>query len=128
MIRITIELIPHGIESRKSILGIATIVNDGTGGDGRGAANTTGNYEVTLSKRGAQVSQVWRKGRVEGFPRLKLGVYDLLYRGLRNIVGSRNPDPVPRSTAPLMPQVTVQNDAHGKREIRKGGQVIGRQG
>lgn len=43
-----------------------------------------------LSKAGQAVSQVWRKGRVEGFPRKNRGGWDLLFLALRACVGDRN--------------------------------------
>lgn len=84
MIVVTIELWPHGRHDRAVLLGSATIANDGTG------TLDSGNYEVTLSRRGNATS-LWKLGRVEGFPRKRLGGYDLLFRALREIVGGRNP-------------------------------------
>lgn len=83
MIRIKIELVPFGIESEKRGIGHITIENDGTG------TKTNGNYNVKLSKIRLP-NQLWKNGRVEGFPRRKLGAYDLLYRSLKNIIGDRN--------------------------------------
>lgn len=83
MIKVTVELISAIHPSRNRVLGVATITNDGTG------TETIGNYDVSLSKAGGV--QEWRGGRVEGFKRLRLGGWDLLYRALRNIVGSRSP-------------------------------------
>jgi hypothetical protein len=85
VIRVTIELLPHGFEEGKRHLGTMVIGNDLSSVD-----DVTGNYNIRLSKRG-QPDSFWRKGRVEGFPRKRLGVYDLMYRALRNIVGGRNP-------------------------------------
>lgn len=75
MIRITVELLPHGDESRKRHLGTAEIVNDATG------TAEAGNYTVRLSKWG-RPSQTWKSGRVEGFDRARLGAWDLLCWGL----------------------------------------------
>lgn len=89
MLRITIELVPHGIESRKSTLGVIKIANDATG------TLSSGNYDVTLSKEPpiAKRTGIWKKGTVEGFPRQKLGPYDLLFRALRacSCIPIRNP-------------------------------------
>ena len=74
MVRVTIELVPFGIESRKRVMGIAEIGNDATGD------RETGNYTFTLSKFDGK--GIWKKGAVTGFPRIKLGPYDLLYRVL----------------------------------------------
>lgn len=86
MIVVTVELWPHGDERRKRHLGTATIANDLSG------TQDTGNYHVMLSKAG-RPKETWRRGRVEAFPRLsrRLGVWDLLYRALRDSVGERNP-------------------------------------
>lgn len=82
MLRITVELLPLGDETRARHLGTAIIANDATGSRARG------NYTVRLSKRG-QPKSVWRRGRVEGFPRQRLGAWDLLYLALRATVGDR---------------------------------------
>lgn len=86
MLRVTIELLPHGDESKAEVVGVATIVNTGEG------TAETGSYEVKLMKTAkfAKRPGVWREGRVSGFPRLKLGPYDLLYRCLAVCVGPRN--------------------------------------
>lgn len=83
MLRITIELVPHGDESRKRAIGYAEIRNDGTGD------RQTGNYGVRLSQWGRPGS-TWKRGVVTGFPRLKLGPWDLLYLALDACVGGRN--------------------------------------
>lgn len=88
MLRVTIELLPHGSEARKSHLGTVLIANDGTASDGSGDA-PRGNYVVRLSRRG-QPLRVWRTGVVRDFPRKRLGAYDLLLRALVATVGERN--------------------------------------
>lgn len=77
MIKVTVELISaHGPQFNK-VLGVGYISNDGTGTHG------TGNYNARLGKR---------RGRVEGFPRQRLGAWDLLYRALRACgLHERNP-------------------------------------
>ncbi len=45
MIKITIELWPHGNEKKKKIIGIGTIVNDGTGN------HEVGNYKFHLEDK-----------------------------------------------------------------------------
>lgn len=47
-LRVTIELIPHGDESRKKKLAVVDIENDGTAGDMRGGGDV-GNYRVFAS-------------------------------------------------------------------------------
>ena len=91
MLRITIELLPHGSEKHKKPLGMATITNDGTGSE------SFGNYNVKLYtwhepplKYLVQLTRTWKTGRVELFPRKTRGPWDLLYRALRDIVGERN--------------------------------------
>jgi len=83
MIVIKAELWPFGSEEHKQNLGHATIVNDGSGD------NSTGNYKVTLFTK-HEKPRVWKVGNITGFPRLKLGAWDLLYRGLKSLVGDRN--------------------------------------
>lgn len=83
MLVITIELWPQGDASRKEVLGVAEIANDGRGSAGLGS------YNVTLYKWGKE-KRFWKTGRVLDFPRLKLGPWDLLYRALSAVVGLRN--------------------------------------
>ena len=82
MIRVTIEMVPKGDESRKRHLGTAIIANDGTGARGRG------NYNVRLSRRGSPDS-TWKTARITGFRRLQHGAYDLLLLALAATVGQR---------------------------------------
>lgn len=71
MLKITIELIPHGNEEKKEIIAIGKIWNDGTG------TKEVGNYQVRLYKNG-EPNKVWRSGSLEGFQRLTHGAWDLL--------------------------------------------------
>jgi hypothetical protein len=82
VIRVTVELV-SAISGETEHLGTAIIANDGKGTD------TSGDYTVSLSTRGWN-ARPWKSGRVEGFPRKRLGGWDLLYRALREIVGERN--------------------------------------
>ena len=101
MLRCTIELLPHGDETRKRVIGVVEIANDGTG------TPTMGNYGVVLKKTppfpGA-LKAAWKRGllkgedddaiaaRVEGHHRTQRGSYDLLYRALRACgLEARNP-------------------------------------
>jgi hypothetical protein len=101
MIVIKLEMWPRGDHSRARSLGVATIANVGGTAD-------TGDYEVRLFKaqeysRQAETrplqemltrplaKETWRKGRVEGFRRLKLGPWDLLFRALAQLLADRNP-------------------------------------
>lgn len=80
MIRITIELVPHGDESRAKVLHVGLIANNGKGTQSRG------NYWFELSQRGSR--KVWRKGPVEGFPRRSRGAWHLLHRVLEEAIGN----------------------------------------
>lgn len=82
MIVIRVELWPFGDKTKARHLGTALIANDG--GDRR-----TGHYWVKLFSRGKR-KRLWKEGVVADFPRLRLTAWDLLYRSLRNILGSRN--------------------------------------
>ena len=88
MIVVRVEL-HSAITSRVSTLGVAHIANDCTGNQ------KVGNYTVAIYKKGVtpqplQSAGLWRRDRVIGFPRTSLGVWDLLYRALTNVVGERN--------------------------------------
>lgn len=83
MIRVTIELVPYGIEERAERLAEVKIWNDGTGGD------TRGNYKATLSKSGS-FNTLWKKTDIKNFPRLRKNVYHLLYQVLDSILGPKN--------------------------------------
>lgn len=71
MIRVTVELVPRGDESRARILCRGLIVNDGSG------TLRTGNYRFSLSQQGRPNVQS-REGEVKDFPRLSKNVWHLL--------------------------------------------------
>lgn len=79
MLKVTIEL-TDARTGKVKILGVGRIFNDGSGTPERG------DYVVMLSTHGRKM----RAKRVENFPRLKRGPWDLLYLALKNIVGKRN--------------------------------------
>jgi hypothetical protein len=90
MLVVRIELWPFGDQTKARLLGEGRICNEG--GD-----QNTGEYSVNLLRspeyaKQANVGKSWRKGRVFGFPRLKLGPWDLLLRCLVAAVGDRNPE------------------------------------
>jgi hypothetical protein len=89
MLRITVELVPWGIESRASVIATGTIVNTGTGTPTRGC------YRIDLRDA---AGRPWKSGTVDEFPRKRLLAWDLLYRALENLVGIRNRD---SKSAPL---------------------------
>jgi len=92
VLRITIELVPWGIESRAKIIATGTIANTGTG------TPTSGNYRVELRDA---TDRKWKSGTITGFPRKRLLAWDLLYRALEKVVGNRNPTPDSRAVCDL---------------------------
>lgn len=80
MIRVTIELVPRGDESRTRVLAVGTIVNDGSGTLQRG------NYRFRLSQSG-RVGAVSREGEVRNFPRRAKNVWHLLALVLNTAFG-----------------------------------------
>jgi hypothetical protein len=100
MIYLRVEMWPGGNRERAYVLGEGTITNDGAGD------LTTGSYDVALSAtspigRSAGFGRdprrvphkelgdggVWRRGRVEGYPRASLVMWHLIARALSNAVG-----------------------------------------
>ena len=70
MIRVTVELIPHGIESLKRTLATMDIANDGTGD------LSVGNYTGCLHAE--YTAPVGRTGKVRGFNRKTQSVWSLI--------------------------------------------------
>lgn len=97
MIRVRIELCPLGDKSNPELLGEIEITNDATG------TKAVGNYNVKLYKWNKSNPQkrggLWKQGKVKGFPRLRLGPYDLLLRALLALVGSRNQQAIAETEA-----------------------------
>ena len=68
-IRVTMEIIPRGDESRKFVAGVLDIENDATG------THAIGNYNLRISgpvqdePGHAQPNEHWERGRLEGFAR-----------------------------------------------------------
>lgn len=79
MIRVTVEMVPFGIEAHKRIIGTAIISNDGTGD------HLSGNYKVSV---GYGAKEKWKKGTVKDFPRKRLNAWHLLSRALNNVLYS----------------------------------------
>lgn len=86
MLRVTVEIVPHGDESRAETLTEIFIGNDGTG------THEAGNYDIyTADPRGKPLPRNKRDGwigRIEGFPReeghrdlLSLKAFELLAGG-----------------------------------------------
>lgn len=82
-----IEMWPGGDRAKAYDLGVVEIANIG------GTA-ARGDYAVKLSKcaRLARRKGNWKRGAVLGFPRQRLGAYDLLLRALADTIGDRNPE------------------------------------
>jgi hypothetical protein len=89
MIRVIIELLPHGFEDGKETIGLIEIANDGIKSK---EDLTKGDYQYKMMKssRYAKRPGVYKQGSIKGFPRKRLGPYDLLFRVLSDAVGSRN--------------------------------------
>lgn len=85
MIRITMEMLPGGDENhpRRRTLGHVDLVNDGIV-----TVPSRGNYRATMYDARGRVRFT---STVINFPRRRLGIYDLLYRALREVVATRNP-------------------------------------
>jgi hypothetical protein len=83
MIVVRVEVWPGGSKERARSLGHMVIANDTTG------TKTAGNYLcriMTWHKK----PRIWKEASVSDFPRRRLGPWDLLYRALRDAVGTRN--------------------------------------
>lgn len=86
MIVVKVELWPGGDEEHAIDLGRAQIVNDLQGSLASGLRG--GDYHIRIEK-GAMYSrrpgEVWKKGRVEGFPRQskRVGPWELLFLALK---------------------------------------------
>jgi hypothetical protein len=87
MLVVRIEMWPQGDASRAYGLGVVEIAN-------MGGSDTRGDYSVRLLKstRYARSPGTWKAGAVRGFPRTRLGPYDLLLRCLAAVIGDRNPE------------------------------------
>lgn len=75
MIRVTVELVPKGVESAKRTLATMEIANDGTGSQG------IGNYTGTLHAEYTGGNGCWadgRKGKVIQFKRQGQSVWSLV--------------------------------------------------
>lgn len=122
MLVVRIELWPRGDAARARSLGVASIVNVGDG------THAIGNYDVTLFKAPEYSKQaetrplqqmlihplareIWKKGRIEGFPRQRLGPWDLLFRALGALTFKRNPGmPVDAEISDDVTRLTKERD------------------
>jgi hypothetical protein len=87
MVVVKIELWPGGSEEHKEEIGSMKITNKGATEDGKFGRYF---YELFKSKKYSKSEGVWKKGEMHWFPRLTRGPYDILYRVLKEAVGSRN--------------------------------------
>lgn len=90
MLRCTIEIVPHGDETKKRIIGMVEIANVG-------GTEARGNYYAVLKKTppfSGALKDVWKRGifedeefiavtAAEGFDRVRRGSYDLLFKALK---------------------------------------------
>jgi putative toxin-antitoxin system antitoxin component (TIGR02293 family) len=79
MIRATIELIPHGDELHKKVLGVCEIINIS-----KGISKKYGNYEARLSIDDGNLTYDLRT-KVLKFDRVKKNAWQLLYEVLDNL-------------------------------------------
>lgn len=70
MVRVTVELLPGGDESKARTIGIMLIANDGTGGQ------EVGNYNAALHAE--YTGNEPRTGRVTGFDRKRQSAWSLV--------------------------------------------------
>ena len=86
MLYIRIEIWPFGKQERARLLGEMHIANTG-----ESDVRSVGHYTTKIfrSPEYSKRPGVWKQGEVKGFPRLKLGPWDLLFRALRSTVGNR---------------------------------------
>lgn len=78
MVRITIETLPHGNENSKALIGTVEVSNDKSGG------TNVGNYQVRALKADGTA---FHFGEVRGFPRSRLGAWELALWALRSLFG-----------------------------------------
>jgi hypothetical protein len=74
MIHVTVEIVPFGMEDQKRVIGTAEITNPKTGG------RELGNYQAWVRDA---YGEVLHDVSVEGFRRLEIDVWGLIYRVLK---------------------------------------------
>ena len=79
MLIVRIEL-HSAVTGQVTTIATGKIVNTGTG------SSTQGNYRIELRDA---AGRVWKRGHIEGFPRMRLLAWDLFYRALEKLVGER---------------------------------------
>lgn len=84
MIRVTIEIVPQGDESRSMVIGRTIIHNVSKAGQDA----THGDYEVAVAHKSlmepthAILTRPARRGKVENYPRLSYNIWRLVIRAL----------------------------------------------
>ncbi len=68
-IRVTMEIIPKGDESKKFVAGVIDIINDGTGDYGNGQGIGNYDWRITGPVHEEYGPDFWEKGRLEKFKR-----------------------------------------------------------
>jgi hypothetical protein len=88
MIRVTIELLPHGLEIGRKVLATCDIANDGLHLLRPAFGSYTARLYVHQTKSGKP--RLWRRARVVEMNRQRRGVWDLLQLVLHDALGNRN--------------------------------------
>lgn len=88
MIRVTVELLPHGMELGRKVLATADIANDGA----HLMRPAYGSYDARLYVHQTRNGKpkLWRRARVASMHRRQRGVWDLLQLVLQDALGNRN--------------------------------------
>jgi len=81
MLRVTIDLIPFGLDKLKKTIGIMEIANTGSG------TKTSGNYRFIVYKKNSKTA--WKTGELLGFKRKRFLAWDLLFKCLENVLSER---------------------------------------
>lgn len=84
MLRVTVEMVPFGVESRKHTIGQLLLINNATG------TIDTGNYDIELRTYKQNGKESLSKTKIKNFPRTVFGAWDLIYRALKTFVGEAN--------------------------------------
>jgi len=83
MIRVTIEIVPHGIEDKAFVHSIATIANDGI--KSLQTHGELGDYNAKfMQSYDKNPKQLWKKGHATDIHRTKRGIWDILFCCLYN--------------------------------------------
>ena len=81
MIKITIEMVPHGVKERSRVIASGTIALQA-----ENMSRTRGDYRYNLSKQSNTKSKIWHtwaNGFIKNFPRSQRNVWYLIYTVLK---------------------------------------------